>query len=258
MSLSEHLSRAAARRAAGGQPASPTLAPPADIVIDLTTTQGERSSVVLDLTHAPELGPVSTAGRAQSYEHLSLFSPDNQIRAVARTLHRLTIEASAEVPAAPTRTRSVEDRPTQAEARHAATPLAVTASTLARLRALAESQAAHATQASTLPPPPPPPPPSPTDGVVRIAEIPEAFVPRWSTVPVAIPPSSKRRLATLRRKPLAPVRVPTCPACGHTARIDIADRTTGRLHLSCPYCFRMWQAVTTPTSEQHDSVRLQG
>jgi hypothetical protein len=295
MSLSEHLDRAAAIR----RGAVPTRRSPAVggdfVVLDLTTTQRDDEEPVVDLTDGPapqrrstrpnpdEVSPVSALAREQRYEHLSLFGADNQIRAVARTLHRMSVQAPAELPAASSTPAPVVPQPTSrttvpptttaassdaAQARQAAAPLAATAATLARLRARAEEQAQEQAHALALAPVArsapstahvPAAPVAPSLGVVRVPELPDAFVPRWSTAPVVAPSATpKRRLGALRRKSEGPVRVPTCPGCGHTARIDIADRTTGRLHMSCPYCFRMWQTLTTPTAEPHESVRLQG
>jgi hypothetical protein len=124
MSLSEHLDRAAAIR----RGAVPTRRSPAVggdfVVLDLTTTQRDDEEPVVDLTDGPapqrrstrpnpdEVSPVSALAREQRYEHLSLFGADNQIRAVARTLHRMSVQAPAELPAASSTPAPVVPQPT--------------------------------------------------------------------------------------------------------------------------------------------------
>jgi hypothetical protein len=96
------------------------------------------------------------------------------------------------------------------------------------------------------------------DGPLRLVPMPDpeadpseqsgAVVPaRDLTVPPLAPSARtgdrRRHLAPAAILTLGPARLSrlTCMSCGTPANIDIVDRLNGRVHLSCPSCFRMWQ-----------------
>lgn len=224
MSLSERLNRAAAERA-GVAVALPNPGLAEDpVVLDLTDDR--PLAAVIDITGA--LGSTSAA-------------------------------ATPALPApAPAPAPLVEDP--HADARRRATPLAADAARLAALRARgrAAAQAAAPHEDATAPAADATPAPRVLP-LVSDATLPAPapLVPRWAAPSLpAVPPPGLRERVLRRVRSRDEVRRICCPGCGHTARVDIVDRVTGRRHLSCEYCFRMWQEVGEPTWEPHPSALL--
>lgn len=96
------------------------------------------------------------------------------------------------------------------------------------------------------------------DGTLRLVPMSEPSSTPTSVGAVAVPgrdesvpPLAPTARAADRRRHIAPAGIIalgparltrlTCAGCGTPANIDIVDRLNGRVHLSCPTCFRMWQ-----------------
>lgn len=47
-----------------------------------------------------------------------------------------------------------------------------------------------------------------------------------------------------------------CPGCGAPGHTDIQDRFSGRRHLSCLQCFKMWQVKEVATLDRDASIVL--
>ncbi len=47
-----------------------------------------------------------------------------------------------------------------------------------------------------------------------------------------------------------------CPGCGSAGHTDIHDRFSGRRHMSCLRCFKMWQVREAPTINVDQSIVL--
>lgn len=78
-----------------------------------------------------------------------------------------------------------------------------------------------------------------------------------TTERASIPPRPTLGMRRLRAKSQGrTVPVHECPGCGAAARVDIHDPFRGRMHLSCPSCYRMWQEEFTPVGHDDESALM--
>jgi hypothetical protein len=71
-----------------------------------------------------------------------------------------------------------------------------------------------------------------------------APAPQATAVPRLAPivqPSDRRQSWPGRDDAGDPATRLVCPSCAMTARVDVVDLRSKRLHLSCDRCYRMWQ-----------------
>ena len=90
----------------------------------------------------------------------------------------------------------------------------------------------------------------------RITIIPLGEPADLSTFPP--PPSPRRRPRTIdlreRKRERKRAKVEhQCPACAKPGVVDLIDHITGEVHVSCPRCFRMWNATIAPATSAHEA-----